>query len=65
MLDEDPLLLKAFPFTDGCFIGTAALWSLAFPLSATAAHLESLSSPFTSAILDSANVSIENNVEIQ
>jgi hypothetical protein len=50
MLDDDPLLQRALPFTDGCFIGTAALWSLATPLSGTAAYLETLSSPFTCAM---------------
>ena len=51
MLDEDPF--SAFPFIDGCFMGTAALWSLATPLSAIVAHLESLLSPFTNAMLNS------------
>ena len=50
MLDDDPLLQRALPFTGGCFIGTAALWSLATPLSGTTAYLESLSSPFTCAM---------------
>jgi len=50
MLDDDPLLQRALPFTDGCFIGTAALWSLATPLSGTAAYLETPSSPFTCAM---------------
>lgn len=49
-LEEEPLLLKVFPFTGGCLIGTAALWNLAMPQSATAPYLELLSSPFTSAM---------------
>lgn len=52
MLDEEPLLLRAFPFSDGCLMGTAALGSLGTPDSDMVPNLTSLSSPFTTAMLD-------------
>lgn len=59
MLDDEPLLFRVFPFRDGCLIGTAALGNLATPVSEIAPYLASLSSPFTTAMLDFSIVTVE------